>query len=518
VGQTAEVAEIVYAKVRQVGRERVGELNWDTNILELGLDSLERMEIVASLEEAFGGRFPESVLPAMETCGEVVEAIQQYMGGAAKRRAPKPDYYEVPEHDYNFAKSPEYQRLQDNFRMVQSTGLPLPFFNVHQGITNDRAMIGGKEYINFSSYNYIGMSGDPVIVKAVQDATATFGTSVSASRLVSGQKTIHVELERAIADFIGTDDSIVYIGGYSTNETTIGHLFGPGDMVLHDSLSHNSILQGAMSSGARRRPFPHNDWQACDEILTELRHEYRKVLIVVEGVYSMDGDYPDLPKFVEIKKKHKTFMMVDEAHSMGTMGLHGRGMSEYFDINPRDVDMWMGTLSKSFGSAGGYVAGSKELVEYLKYTAPGFVYSVGLPPPSTAAALASLRLLQEEPERVAQLAHNSRLFLQLAKEAKLDTGLSNNTPVVPVITGNSQNALKLAHALFERAINVQPIMYPAVEESAARLRFFITSLHTDEQIRSTVAAISEELAKIDRNYERKLRQQAAASEDTAVFK
>src|SRR5690606_16172781 len=151
------------------------------------------------------------------------------------------------------------------------------------------------------------------------------------------------------------------------------------------------------------------------------------------------------PKFVEIKKKHKTFLMVDEAHSMGTMGLHGRGMSEYFGIDPHDVDMWMGTLSKSFGSAGGYIAASKELVEYLKFTAPGFVYSVGLPPPSTAAALASLRLLQDEPERVSQLAHNSRLFLQLAKEAKLDTGLSNNTPVVPVITGNSPYALRLAH-------------------------------------------------------------------------
>jgi 7-keto-8-aminopelargonate synthetase-like enzyme len=202
---------------------------------------------------------------------------------------------------------------------------------------------------------------------------------------------------------------------------------------------------------------------------------------------------------------------------MGTMGLHGKGMSEYFDINPRDVDMWMGTLSKSFGSAGGYIAASKELVQYLKYTAPGFVYSVGLPPPSTAAALASLRLLQKEPERVHKLGHNSRLFLQLAKDARLDTGLGNNTPVVPVITGNSQNALRLAHALFERGINVQPIMYPAVEESAARLRFFITSLHTDEQIHATVGATSEELAKIDPNYKRRLENSAVTVGDSAVF-
>jgi 8-amino-7-oxononanoate synthase len=517
VGHTAEIAEIVYAKVRQIGRERVGELNWDTSILELGLDSLERMEIVASLEEAFGGRFPESILPSMETCGEVVDAIQQYMGGGTKRRAPKPSDYAVPEEDYLFAKTPEYYRLQQNFRIMQSTGLPLPFFNVHEGITNDRAMIGGKEYVNFCSYNYIGMSGDPAVIRAVQDATAKFGTSVSASRVVSGQKSVHVELERAIADFIGTQDSLVFVGGHSTNETTIGHLFGAGDMILHDSLSHNSILQGAMLSGARRRPFPHNDWHACEQLLSELRHEYRKVLIVVEGVYSMDGDYPDLPKFVDVKKRHKTFLMVDEAHSIGTMGLQGRGMSEYFDIDPHDVDMWMGTLSKSFGSCGGYIAGSNELVEYLKYTAPGFVYSVGLSPPNAAAALAALNLLQEEPERVAQLAYNSRLFLQLAKEAKLNTGKSNNTPVVPIITGNSQNALRLSHALFERGINVQPILYPAVEETAARLRFFITSLHTEEQIRTTVAAASEELARIDTDYQRRLRTGSVASSDSALF-
>ena len=362
------------------------------------------------------------------------------------------------------------------------------------------------------------MSGDPAVIHAVQDAVAKFGTSVSASRVVSGQKTIHVELERAIADFIGTEDSIVFVGGHSTNETTIGHLFGAGDMILHDSLSHNSILQGAMLSGARRRPFPHNDWKACDEILTELRHEYHQVLIVVEGVYSMDGDYPDLPRFVDVKKRHKAYLMVDEAHSIGTMGLHGRGMSEHFQIEPRDVDLWMGTLSKSFGSCGGYIAGSKELVEYLKYTAPGFVYSVGLSPPNAAAALASLRLLQEEPERVAQLATNSRLFLQLAQEANLNTGTSNNTPVVPVITGNSENALRLSHALFEQGINVQPILYPAVEESAARLRFFITSTHTEAQIRQTVAAVAEALAEIDPEYGRSLRAAPTAAGDSVVFR
>jgi 8-amino-7-oxononanoate synthase/acyl carrier protein len=498
-GRAAEIAEIVYAKVREIGRERVGELTWDTNIVELGLDSLERMEIVASLEETFGGRFPDSVLPNMETCGEVVEAIEQHLGGDGKPRTAAADY-KPAEEDYDFAKSPEYQRLQENKRLMLSASLPNPFFTVHESVTNDRTTIGGQEYVNFCSYNYLGMSGDPAVIRATREAVARYGTSVSASRLVSGEKPVHGQLERGLADFIGTEAAIVFVGGHSTNESVIGHMFGAGDLILHDSLSHNSIMQGALLSGARRRPFPHNDWRACDRILKEIRHEYRRVLIVVEGVYSMDGDYPDLPQFVEVKKRHKAYMMVDEAHSIGTMGLHGRGMSEHFGINPRDVDMWMGTLSKSFGSCGGYIAAQHEIVEYLKYTAPGFVYSVGLSPANAAAAVASLELLQEEPERVARLAENSRLFLRLAKDAGLNTGASNNTPVVPVITGNSEHALRLSHALRMRGINVQPILYPAVEERAARLRFFITSTHTPEQILTTVRAVAEELDRIDPSY------------------
>lgn len=501
-GRTAEITEIVFAQVREIGRERVGELNWDTNIIELGLDSLERIEIVAALEETFGGRFPEQVLPSMETCGEVVQAIEEHLGGEVKKRPERPRQLMVPEEDYLFNQSPEYLRFEKDLSIAEKPGMKNPFFKVHETVTNDRATIEGVEYINFCSYNYLGMSGDPVVAKAARDAVTQFGTSVSASRLVSGEKSLHVELERAIADFIGTENSLVFVGGHSTNETTIGHLFGPGDLILHDGLSHNSILQGAILSGARRRPFPHNDWQECHRVLNEVRHEYRRVLIVVEGVYSMDGDFPDLPKFVDIKKRHKTFMMVDEAHSIGTMGLHGRGMAEHFDINPRDVDIWMGTLSKSFGSCGGYIAGSKELVNYLKYTAPGFVYSVGLSPSNAAAALASINLLQEEPDRVAKLAKNSRLFLQLAKSAGLDTGLSNNTPVVPVITGNSEHALQLSMALFEEKINVQPILYPAVEESAARLRFFITSTHTEEQIRKTIEVTANSLEKIAPDFHR----------------
>jgi 8-amino-7-oxononanoate synthase len=214
----------------------------------------------------------------------------------------------------------------------------------------------------------------------------------------------------------------------------------------------------------------------------------------------MDGDFPELPKFIEVKQRHKTFLMVDEAHSMGTMGTHGRGISEHFDVDAREVDIWMGTLSKTFGSCGGYIAGTHALIEYLKYTSPGFVYSVGLPPSNAAAALAALRLLENEPERVAAVQHNSRFFLAEARKRGLNTGLSNNTPVVPVVIGNSLHALKLSHELFKRGINVQPILYPAVEEAATRLRFFITSMHSEEQIIRTIDAVAEELKKINPKY------------------
>jgi len=336
-----------------------------------------------------------------------------------------------------------------------------------------------------------------MVDQAAKDAIDRYGTSVSASRLVSGEKTVHRDLEEALAGFLGTEDSIALISGHATNETTIGHLMRPGDLILHDELAHNSIIQGCILSGARRRPFKHNEWQQCDEILQQLRHEYRRVLIAIEGVYSMDGDYPDLPSFIEVKKKHKALLMVDEAHSIGTMGEYGHGIGEHFGVPASDVDIWMGTLSKSFGSAGGYIAGCRELVEYLKYTTPGFVYSVGLPPANAAAALASIELLLREPQRVAKLAHNSQLFLELAKQRGLNTGMSHGTPVVPVIIGNSAHCMMLSERLFRRGINVQPILHPAVEEDKTRLRFFITSLHSDEQIHTTVAAVAEELAIID---------------------
>ena len=498
--QTLEAtAEIVLDVVRSIGKDRTVGLELDSSIVELGLDSLERMEIVAALEDHFGGRFPEQVIAEMYTCREVIDAVQKHLVNGPDTRRASPAV-EIPPEDYRFDRYPEYIKLKQNLEMLESTGLGNPFFKVHERVTNDTTVIGGREMINFSSYNYVGMSGDPVVAAAAKAAIDRYGTSVSASRLVSGENGLHRELERAIADFIGADDAIVFVGGHSTNETTVGHLFGPGDLILHDALAHNSIVQGCILSGAHRRPFPHNDWQAVDKLLADLRGDYRRVLVAIEGVYSTDGDIPDLPRFVDVTKRHKTFLMVDEAHSAGVLGPHGRGIGEYFGVDPQDVDLWMGTLSKSFGSCGGYIAGCRAMVEYLKYTAPGFVYSVGISPANAAAALAAIRLLTDEPERVAWLHERARLFLTLARSRGLNTGLSKDSPIVPVILGDSVHCLRLSRAMFDRGINVQPILYPAVEERAARLRFFITASHTEAQVRHSIDVTTEEVARINPKY------------------
>ena len=494
--QRKKVEQIVIEEIRRVARERANGLTLDTPIPESGMDSLERMEILSNLEDRFGGRFPQEILIDLETTNQVIDAVVKHLGVEPRAATSRPANLEIPAEAYSFDQFPEYKLLRQRLDMLETSGLGNPYFGMHQGITNDRTTIDGRELINFASYNYVGTSGDPAVTAAAKAAIDRYGTSVSASRVASGEKVVHGELERAIAKFLGTEASLVFVGGHATNESVIGHLLGPGDLILHDALAHNSIVQGAILSGARRRPFTHNDWQAADRLLEQYRHEYRRVLLAIEGVYSMDGDFPDLPRFIEVRKQHKALLMVDEAHSIGVLGSHGRGIAEHFDVNPADVDIWMGTMSKSLGSCGGYIAGTSALIEYLKYTAPGFVFSVGIPASGAAAALASIRIMETQPERVARLRQNAQLFLDLARDRGMDTGTSRNTGVVPVIVGNSIACMKLSRAMFARGVNVQPIVHPAVEESAARLRFFITALHTDAQIRYTIEVLAEELERM----------------------
>ncbi len=403
---------------------------------------------------------------------------------------------DVSDEFTRFDKFPAYQQLLVHKLAADSLDIASPFFRTHTQIANNTTVIDGCEYINFASYNYLGLSGHADVSAAAKEAIDQYGTSVSASRLVAGERPIQRELEQALAELHGVEDCIVFVSGHATNVTSIGYLFGSKDLILHDALIHNSVIQGIQLSGAQRLSFPHNDWQALDDLLSKSRKQFERVLIVIEGLYSMDGDIPELERFIEIKRRHKAFLMVDEAHSQGVIGKNGLGIGEHFGVDGQDVDIWMGTLSKTLASCGGYIAGERTLVEHLKFAAPGFLYSVGISPPLAAAALAAIKVMKAEPERVRQLQKQGQLFLRLAQEQGVNTGKSAGYSVIPVLTGSSIKAAKLANALLTHGGHVQPIIYPAVEEGMARLRFFICSAHTEEQIRFTVNVLTEELAKL----------------------
>ncbi len=398
---------------------------------------------------------------------------------------------DVPEAFCRFERFPGYEKLLVPQAAAERLGLSNPFFKVHDGVAGATTQIDGRVFINFSSYNYLGLTGHPRVNRAARDAIERYGTSAAASRLVAGERPVQRELEKALAALYEVDDCIVFVSGHATNVSTIGYLFGPRDLVIHDSLIHNSVLEGIKLSGAARRSFPHNNTSALDAILAEIRGQFERVLIVVEGLYSMDGDIPDLPSFIDIKRRHKALLMVDEAHSLGVLGSTGRGIREHFDLGGTEVDIWMGTLSKTLAGCGGFIAGEHALVEHLKYASPGFVYSVGISPPLAAAALEALRIMLEEPERVERLRDRTNYFLSLANSRGIDTGLSQGYAVIPAVTGSSLKATKLSNALFEHGINVQPIIYPAVEERAARLRFFVSASHTEKQINTTLDYLAE---------------------------
>jgi 8-amino-7-oxononanoate synthase len=391
----------------------------------------------------------------------------------------------------DFTTLPGMQELKLQRSAADVIGLTNPFFRTHEVRAGATTQINGKSYINFSSYDYLGLNGHPDVQAAACDAIHEFGSSCSASRLVAGERPLHRELERALAELYGQEDCVAMVSGHATNVTAIGAILGPRDVVVHDSLAHNSIVLGATLSGAARRSFPHNDTIALDRILSSCRAQYERVLIVAEGLYSMDGDCADLAALIEIKRRHGAWLMIDDAHGLGVLGKTGKGIFELAGVDPGDVDIWMGTMSKTLSSCGGYIAGCQTLVEYLKCMSGGFVYSVGLPPPMTAAALAALRLISSEPERVTKLQRNSALFWTQAKARKLDVGSSDGHAIVPVVVHSSLAAVTLSQKLFERDINVQPIIHPAVPERAARLRFFLSSEHTAEQITSTVQTIAE---------------------------
>jgi 8-amino-7-oxononanoate synthase len=404
----------------------------------------------------------------------------------------------VARQDMSFESLPAYRQLRTQRAAADALNIDLPFYRAHDMRAGAHSSIGGKPVVNFASYDYLGLNGHPEITQAVIEAAQTWGTSVSASRITAGERGFHRDLERAIADIYDAEDSLVFVSGHATAISTIAALLGPKDLILHDSLIHNCVVVGAQLCSATRRAFAHNDLDALEQILEATRDRFDRVLIVTEGLFSMDGDGPDLARLVDIKERWDSWLMVDDAHALGILGKTGKGIAEMAGVDPKRVDIWLGTLSKTVVSCGGYVAGSRALVEYLKLTAPGMVYSVGLPATAAIAALTAIQLMLREPERVARLQANGQLFLRKAREAQLNVGTSWGYAVTPVILGDSLRTVMLAERLMARGYNAFPIVPPGVPEQSARLRFFISSEHTPEEIEGAVAATREELTILER--------------------
>ena len=337
----------------------------------------------------------------------------------------------------------------------------------------------GRRMLNFASYSYLGLLGHPWIDRAAREAIERYGTGTHGVRILAGSLPLHTELEQTIARFKKSDDAIVYTSGYATNLTTVSTLVGRNDVVICDKLNHASIVDGCLLSGAQFVRFCHNDMADLERRLQQAGPDKGK-LVVVDAVFSMDGDLIDLPQVSRLCRAHNALLMVDEAHSLGILGATGHGIEEHFGLDGA-IDIKMGTLSKTIPSVGGYVAGNQALITYLKHVARAFVFSAALPPAQAAAAKASFEVIEEEPNRVRTLRRNVELFLGGLKARGFDT-LQSQTPIVPIVCGADERAFRMTALCQELGIFVLPVVSPAVPANLARLRTCVTAAHSESDI------------------------------------
>ncbi|MCP4537387.1 MAG: aminotransferase class I/II-fold pyridoxal phosphate-dependent enzyme [Chloroflexi bacterium] len=345
----------------------------------------------------------------------------------------------------------------------------------------DKAWVttGGRRMLNFASYSYLDLLGHPKIGAAAHEAMDTYGTGTHGVRILAGTLPLHNELEQTIARFKKTEAAIVYSSGYVTNLTTVAGLVGRNDTVICDKFNHASIVDGCLLSGAKFARFRHNDMAGLEKRLKQADPD-SGALVVVDAVFSMDGDIINLPEVSRLCREYDVPLMVDEAHSVGVLGETGHGIEEHFGLTDA-IDIRMGTLSKTIPSVGGYIAGSQDLITYLKHASRAFVFSAALPPAQAAAAKASFEVMEEEPERVKKLQRNVQLFLGGLQERGFDT-LYSATPIVPIICGEDEKAYEMARLCQKENIFVLPVVSPAVPVGLARLRANVTAAHTEKDI------------------------------------
>jgi 8-amino-7-oxononanoate synthase len=375
----------------------------------------------------------------------------------------------------------------------------LPYFRLLTSEAGPVVEMEGRETIMLGSNNYLGLTTDERVKQAARDALESFGTGVTGSRLLNGTTPLHVELERELAEWMGTEDAIVFTTGYQSNLGCIGTILEPGDTVICDSADHASILDGCRLSGAKLRPYRHNRMDKLEKMLERAAGDGGGVLVVVDGVFSMEGDVCDLPPIVELCKRFGARLMVDEAHGVGVLGARGAGACELFGLE-QEVDLRMGTFSKSLASCGGFVAGPEEVVEYLRIASRAFIFSASAVPAAVGAALGALRIIRSEgPELFERLLGNARylrqgfreLGLKVIEPGTLPDGSEATTPVVPVVVGEDWQAVLLWKALFEAGVYTNVAIHPAVPPGGALLRTSLMATHEREHLDRALAIIAD---------------------------
>ena len=351
-----------------------------------------------------------------------------------------------------------------------------------------RVVVNGRDMGMYASYSYLGLVGHPRINKAAQDAVAKYGTGTHGVRTLAGSLKIHDELEETISEFKKAEAAITYSSGYATNLTVISTLLGRGDYVFSDKINHASIVDGCMMSGAKFRRFRHNDMEQLEKQLAETPSDAGK-LVVADSVFSMDGDIIDFPKVVELCQKYNAWLMIDEAHSVGVLGKTGRGIEEHFDMWGT-IDIKMGTLSKTIPSVGGYVAGKKDLITYLRHASRAYIFSAALPPAQAAAANEAFKVILDEPWRVEKLNANTQQFIGGLKSRGFDTMLTE-TAIVPVLCVEDNTAFAMTRYAQHRDVFVLPVVSPAVPVGLARLRATVLAAHEPDEIEYAMNIIGE---------------------------
>ena len=460
----------------------------DAFVEDLGMTSLDIFSCVAKIEKKYNVVILDTDtarLTNIESAAIYIYSLIHSLdvGAPAKSR----DVGETSRIT-DFTESGEYKELKARMAETAEDSLN-PYFIPHDSVVRDISTIHGRSVINLGSYNYLGMSGNPETEQAAIDAIKKYGTSASGARLLAGEKTLYRELEKAIAEWKHTDDAIVCTGGWATNVAFVSCFARRGDLIVYDALSHNSLTEGIKLSDADKKVFAHNDLAQLESILEKVNGRYNKVLIIVEGVYSMDGDIAPIPDFVRLKKKYRCFLMVDEAHSSGVIGNNAGGCDDYFHLEPDAIDIKYGTLSKALGACGGYIAAREEIIEYLKYSMSGFVFTAGIAPPLAAACKKAIEIIRRDNSAVTRLHENIAYFVRRARECGMNTCLAGESAIVPIMIGSDADAVRLSAKLLEKGVFVPPAMYPAVPVGESRLRFTISSTHSIEQLEKAVSEL-----------------------------